>query len=61
MNCDNCGEEIVGSSVLSPTADKRRQQQCLKCAREWCTPMQEMTPKLKKMFDKATIVRGTKK
>ena len=34
-NCTNCGKEIKGMGILSPTTDKKRTNQCLLCASGW--------------------------
>ena len=33
--CDNCGKEILGVSIVSPTTNIKRKQQCKDCAMEW--------------------------
>ena len=35
MICSNCHKPIGKFGAISPTTDKRRRQQCLKCADKW--------------------------
>ena len=35
LKCSNCGGDIGAMGVMSPTLEKKRRHQCMKCATEW--------------------------
>ena len=44
LTCSHCGKPIK-HSVMSPTLDKKRRNQCVECAREWLdTKKKGLTP-----------------
>jgi len=53
--CNNCGKEIKRIGVLSPTLNKKRQQQCLDCANEQIKSMYVISSKKFKSINDALV------
>lgn len=32
MNCTNCGKEIIGKALMSPSTDPKKRVRCMDCA-----------------------------